>query len=120
MNVLRHGVLAALGWPLLAVAEPAAAAPPPDGADWFGLLAPVVAVTALMLALLWWLRRGKTLRGKGNGPLRVVQAVAVGSRERVVVLDAQGRRLLLGVTANRVELIAELRAPGVTDTDDSR
>ncbi|KRE94454.1 hypothetical protein ASG87_17790 [Frateuria sp. Soil773] len=75
---------------------------------WLGLLVPLIAVTVGLLALLWWLRRGQSLQG-GRGPLRLVQAVAVGSRERVVVLDAQDRRLVLGVTAQRVELIAELR-----------
>ncbi len=121
MNVWRLGVAAALCCPLVAVAQTEATNTHagPGGASWFGLLAPVVAVTLLMLAMLWWMRRGRALRGKGRGPLRVIQAVAVGSRERVVVLDAQGRRLLLGVTANRVELIAELQATDVTDMRDS-
>lgn len=84
---------------------------PSNGLDmWFALLVPLIAVTAGLLALLWWLRRGRSLgSGPGRGPLKVLQAVAVGARERVVVLDAQGRRLVLGVTAQRVELIAELR-----------
>lgn len=81
-----------------------------NGGMWFALLVPLIAVTAGLLALLWWLRRGRTLGGGGNrGPMKIVQALAVGARERVVVLDAQGRRLVIGVTAQRVELIAELR-----------
>ena len=89
----------------------AATPAPASGADmWFALLVPLIAVTAALLALLWWLRRGRTLGAGGHrGPLKIVQAVAVGARERVVVLDAQGRRLVLGVTAQRVDLIAELR-----------
>lgn len=80
------------------------------GGMWFALLVPLIAVTAGLLALLWWLRRGRTLGSGGSrGPMKIIQAVAVGARERVVVLDAQGRRLVLGVTAQRVELIAELR-----------
>lgn len=79
-----------------------------------GLAVPLIAVTAAMLAMLWWLRRGKVL--SGSGPLKVVQAVAVGARERVVVLDAQGRRLLLGVTSSRIELLAELRTPDSSET----
>lgn len=78
-----------------------------------GLLAPLIAVTLAMLALLWWLKRGKTLTG--SGPLKIVQAMAVGPRERVVVLDAQGRRLLLGVTASKIELLAELQASDAPD-----
>ncbi|GLQ93649.1 hypothetical protein GCM10007901_26000 [Dyella acidisoli] len=46
--------------------------------------------------------------------MKVVQAVAVGARERVVVLDAQGRRFMLGVTPSKIELLAELRAMDTT------
>lgn len=78
------------------------------GSSLIGLLVPLIAVTLAMVAMLWWLKRGKALTG--NGPVKIVQAVAVGARERVVVLDAQGRRLLIGVTASKIELLAELRA----------
>lgn len=116
MNNPLRSLPVALSWSATGVAAPASAQAAPTGVDWFGLLAPVVTVTVAMIAMLWWLHRGKSLRGRGAGPLRVVQAVAVGSRERVVIVDAQERRLLLGVTAHRVELLAELRA---TDTPDS-
>lgn len=79
-----------------------------------GLLVPLIAVTMAMLAMLWWLKRGRAL--SGSGPLKIVQAVAVGARERVVVLDAQGRRLLIGVTPSKIELLAELRPPDTTET----
>lgn len=113
LSVSRRGAAVMACWPGLLWAaetnEAATEATATSATSWFGLLAPVVAVTLAMAAMLWWLRRGRGLRGGRQGPLRVVQAVAVGSRERVVVLDAQNRRLLLGVTANRVELLAELR-----------
>lgn len=79
-----------------------------------GLLVPLIAVTAAMLAMLWWLKRGKA--STGNGPLKLIQAVAVGTRERVVVLDAQGRRLVLGVTPSKIELLAELHAADTSTT----
>ncbi len=104
MKRLLRNVMAGLSWPSLAFA----ADTPAGGSLWFGLLLPLIAVCAALLGWLWWLRKGQSLRGPG-GPLKVVQAVAVGARERVVVVDAQERRLVLGVTAQRVELIAELR-----------
>jgi len=79
-----------------------------SGGSLLSLLVPLIAVTLGLLAMLWWLKRGKAL--SGNGPLKVVQAVAVGARERIVVVDAQGRRLVLGVTSSKIELLAELRA----------
>jgi len=104
MKKILRNVMVVLIAPTTAFAADA----PENGSIWLGLLVPLVAVTAALLAMLWWLRRGQALRGT-NGPLKLIQAVAVGTKERVVVLDAQGRRLVLGVTANRVELIAELR-----------
>jgi len=88
-----------------------AAAAPAQGESslWLGLLVPLIAVTAALLAWLWWLRRGVGAGG-AQGPLKIVQALAVGPRERLVVVDAQGRRLVLGVTSARIELVAELRA----------
>ncbi|MEV8520856.1 flagellar biosynthetic protein FliO [Dyella marensis] len=104
MKRLLSNVMAGLTWPSVALAADS----PEGGSLWLGLLLPLIAVCAALLAWLWWLRKGQTLRGPG-GPLKVVQAVAVGARERVVVVDAAERRLVLGVTAQRVELIAELR-----------
>jgi len=105
MRQSLRNVMLLLFWPGCALAANA-----PDGAGlWLDLLVPLLAVTIGLLAMLWWLRRGRTLSGGSRGPLKVVQAVAVGARERVVVIDAQGRRLVLGVTTQRVELIAELR-----------
>jgi flagellar protein FliO/FliZ len=106
MKKLLCNVLFSLLWPSAAFAADATTE---RGSLLLGLLVPLFAVTIAMVAMLWWLKRGRALNGS-SGPLKVVQAVAVGARERVVVLDAQGRRLVLGVTSNKVELIAELHA----------
>ncbi|HEX7813940.1 flagellar biosynthetic protein FliO [Dyella sp.] len=97
-----------LPWIAMLPAPAFAAESTENGSLWLGLLVPLFAVTAALLAMLWWLRRGQALRG-GTGPIKLVQAVAVGAKERVVVLDAQGRRLVIGVTSSHIELIAELR-----------
>lgn len=107
MKKLTCNVLLVLLWPSAAFAADA----PEGGGSLLSLFVPLIAVTAALLGMLWWLRRGRAL--SGNGPMKVVQAVAVGARERVVVLDAQGRRFMLGVTPSKIELLAELR---VTDT----
>jgi len=110
MKKLLCNVLFALFLPSAAFA---AETPERDG-SLLGLLVPLIAITAAMLAMLWWLKRGKA--SIGNGPLKLVQAVAVGTRERVVVLDAQGRRLVLGVTPSKIELLAELHAADTSAT----
>ncbi|RUL79061.1 FliO/MopB family protein [Dyella choica] len=108
MKKLLCNVLVGLFLPSAAFAADAAEH---DG-SFLGLLVPLIAVAMGILAMLWWFKRGKAL--SGNGPLKVVQAVAVGTRERVVVLDAQGRRLVIGVTPGKIELLAELHATDET------
>lgn len=111
MKKLLCNVLVVLFWPSAAFAADA----PETGGSLLSLLVPLIAVTTALLAMLWWLRRGRLL-GSNGGPLKVIQAVAVGTRERVVVLDAQGRRLVLGVTPSKIELIAELHVTDASST----
>ena len=73
-----------------------------------------LAVTALalvfVLGLAWLflhlLKRMGTLRGVGaSAPPQVVQAIALGGRERLVVVRDGPLEYVLGVTANQVNLI---------------
>jgi len=68
-------------------------------------------VIGLIFGLAWLLRRlpGTGLR-PGDG-LRVVAGVALGNKERAVVVDINGTQLLLGVTAGAVSLLHTLEQP---------
>lgn len=67
------------------------------------------AVLALLLAGLWVFKRlgGKTLR-VSRGQIRVLSSLSVGNRARLLLVDVQGTRLLLGAAPQRVELITRL------------
>jgi len=74
---------------------------------WPALIA-FVAVVALIPAALWALKR---LQGGAPGTGRIVTVVgglALGPRERIAVVAADGRRWMLGVTAQSISLLAEL------------
>ncbi len=76
-----------------------------------GTLAALAVVVALILGLAWLVKR---LPGTGLRPLqglRVVTSLAVGPRERVVLVDVGGQQLLLGVTAHNVTLLHTLPEP---------
>jgi len=65
----------------------------------------LVLVLALIFAFAWlmrWLQGSRLSRTTG---LRVEGGVQVGSKERVVVLQAGDAKLLLGVTAGRISLL---------------
>jgi flagellar protein FliO/FliZ len=70
----------------------------------FGL----VLVLALLLGALWLLKRISQPRGAAAGLLRVVAGVAVGSRERVVILELGNSWLVLGVAPGQVTTLAEI------------
>jgi len=69
-----------------------------------------VAVGVLLLGARWFVRYGGA-QGVAGGSLRVVASLAVGQRERAVVVQVGDRQLLLGVAPGRVELLHELGAP---------
>jgi flagellar protein FliO/FliZ len=71
-------------------------------------LAAFVVVLALIPVALWMLKR---LQTGAPGPARVVTLVGgltLGPRERIAVIEAQGRRWLVGVTGQSISLLAEL------------
>ena len=93
-------------------AGPAAAAdgsPAPDlGVGLAQLLLSLGLVVALIFGSLWLLKRLSAPRGTASGLLRVVAGTAVGTRERVVVLEVGSTWLILGVAPGRVTALAEV------------
>jgi flagellar protein FliO/FliZ len=64
-----------------------------------------------MIAGAWYLKRGGRLKGAPASELRVVSAVAVGARERIAIVEVAGKRLVVGITAQQISLLAETAAP---------
>lgn len=80
----------------------------PLAAEIAGIVVPIVVLIGALLAVLHLLRKRHGLASQ-DAPLRVVQVLAVGPRERVVVLRTRaGRALAVGVAAQSVRLIASL------------
>ncbi|KAA8996720.1 flagellar biosynthetic protein FliO [Affinibrenneria salicis] len=67
----------------------------------------VLAGILLFILLIAWLMRklGFAPPSKANKLLKVVSACQVGQRERVVIVEADGNWLVLGVTAHSVNLL---------------
>jgi flagellar protein FliO/FliZ len=75
-----------------------------------GLLAAGVAVLRRV--------RGATLGGRT--PIRVLASASLGSRQNIVVVEVEGRRLVVGVTPGGMELLADLSASGGPGRDTSQ
>lgn len=81
----------------------------------FGMesLAPLLVVLALLLGLVWLLRRGTLPLGRFNRvDVKIEGTVGLGERRSLVVVCVEGRRLLLGLTPGAVSLVTELGATG--------
>ena len=106
MTLLRFIPLA-----LLLAAPPLAAADtPPDVAGSIGqMVFGLAVVIGLLLAGLWLIKRLSLARGAMTG-LKVLGAVPVGPRERVVLVEIAGKILVLGVTSASVRTLHTLSA----------
>jgi len=82
---------------------------------WPSLVALALIVVALP-ATAWLLRRTGRPGGAGGGTLGIAAAVAVGARERIALLRADRKWLVVGITAHSITTLAELdEAPAGID-----
>ena len=93
----------------------------PNQASVFGGLLPLLigmGVVVLVLGgVLWLVRRRFGPTGPSKIDCSMVGALAVGPRERLVVVRIEGKRLLLGVTGSAIGLLCELPANPVPPPD---
>lgn len=74
-------------------------------------------VLGAIFALAWLLRRMQGLRTGGAATLRINGGVSVGTRERVLMVQAGDVHLLIGVAPGRVNLLHRFdQAPAVQDS----
>lgn len=87
------------------------------GSTVLGSILATVLALAFVLGLAWvalrllkyWQDRnlGSTPdAGSGDRALRFLRALPVGTRERVMLIEAEGERMLIGVTAGGITLLA--------------
>jgi flagellar protein FliO/FliZ len=89
---------AALLAPGLLAADTAFAAPAVAMADLSGVLLSLGLVVGFILVAAWVVRRMPLGLGRGNGPLKVLAALPLGPRERLVLVEARGEELLIAVS----------------------
>jgi len=65
---------------------------------------PLIVIVVLGV-LAWWLVRSRMGLVQKDGPLKLVQILPVGPRERLLVVEIEGRRLLIGATPQHLTLL---------------
>ena len=70
----------------------------------------VVVGFILLLAYLWRLLQSRNIRifTKTDLPLRVVSQQLIGARSRILIVEALGKKFLVGATPERIQLLADL------------
>ena len=81
---------------LLAIAA-LPAAEPSVGGELLRVCLSLLGIIALIFAAGWLGRRAQGRTQAGGRRIRCVEAFALGARERVLLLEADGKRLLVGV-----------------------
>ena len=77
----------------------------------------LVLIVLLLLALAWVARRSKWLRGASQSGLKVLAMQNLGSRGALAIVEVQDARLVLGITAQQINLLHTLPAePSAPDT----
>lgn len=80
-------------------AEGPAAAPAVSGVEVLGQVTlSLILVVVLLLALAWALRRLNRLQPQGAASLRLLGGLSLGARERILLVQAEDKRLLVGVS----------------------
>jgi len=75
-------------------------------------------VLGFLFVTAWVLRRGGLITG-GNSAIRILAQTQVGTRERLVLVQVGEQQLLVGVTAQQIQLLHTLAEPVVMPTSTS-
>ena len=75
------------------------------------MVAGLALVVILIFALAWAVRRFGNVNSNARGALRVIGALSMGARERVVLIEAGDKQILLGIAPGRVQTLHVLEEP---------
>lgn len=70
-------------------------------------------VLVLIFGCAWLVRRMTGLQAAGNGAIKIVSVLPVGTRERIALVEVGGKQLLVGVTANQITTLHSFDEPVV-------
>jgi len=77
----------------------------------------LIVVIALILGLAWAVRKYGRLPANNQIEMKVLGGLSLGTRERAVLIEVEGKRLLLGVAPGRVETLHVMNDKEKPDTE---
>ncbi|MDZ3995132.1 flagellar biosynthetic protein FliO [Pseudomonas sp. Teo4] len=105
-----------------ALAAPASLGVPADDLTGLALMGKTALALGLVAACIllcgWLVSRIGARPASASSVVRVIGSTRLGQREKVVVIEVSGRRLVLGVTAQQIACLSEMDAPpAATEAD---
>ena len=115
---LTQGLFAVLAWmPFSVLAEVSAetveiGSHVTQPSEYFGqIIISLVLVLLIIFVAAWLLRRYGRFPGVADGNLKVLGALSVGQRERILLLQVGDEQILVGVTSSRITRLHQLEEP---------
>lgn len=75
----------------------------------------LVFVLAIIVILAWLIKRTNRFQATANGEMKIIAGLALGPRERAVLLQVGEQQILVGVTAQQVQTLHVLDTPIKTE-----
>ena len=89
---------------------------PVGGSELLSFAASLIVVIGAIVLLGWLYSRSKFIGGGNSDAINIVASRALGTKERLIVVEIAGKQLLVGMTANQVQTLHVFDAPVVSDT----
>ncbi len=84
------------------------------------VMAGLIIILLMIFALAWLVKRMGTGSFLSNQHMKIVASVAMGTRERVVVLDVGGKQVLLGITPQNINTLHVFDEPVISESSDDK
>lgn len=75
-------------------------------------------IIGLIFGLSWFVKRFSQGPFSGNSHLKIIATMPLGTRERIVLIDAGGQQLLLGITSTHINTLHTFDIPIATNQSD--
>jgi|SRR5690554_236804 len=84
------------------------------------VLLALLGIIALILGLAWFAKRAGASGWSRSGDMKVVASLALGTRERLLLVDIANTQILLGVTAQNINTLHVFEQPVISSDNANR
>lgn len=103
-------------------ARPAYAPPPPSAVSSSGIVQIIFSLLLVLAAIVlvaWLLKRMNIVQHSSGNLLKVVGGVAIGQRERIVLVEVKDTWLVVGIGPGQIRTLHTLQKQELQNTEDS-